>query len=148
MFGLLQSIMPLHARKQYPKPWLQQTRGSDIERSPKIFSSEKNRVPDMGGKCCEKKQSPHFLWTQFFSRAGKKQSPRKVGTLFFSQHFPPMSGTLFFFRAEIFGLLSPSLTLLCWSQGFGYGFLASYGIIICTRPNFLKNLLRKRATYL
>ena len=50
---------------------------------------KKNRVPGMGGKCCEKKQSPHFLWTLFFSSSGKKQSPRKVRTLFFFIAFLP-----------------------------------------------------------
>ena len=43
MFGLVQIIMPLHARKPYPKPWLQHTRGSDRERSPKNVSSEKKQ---------------------------------------------------------------------------------------------------------
>ena len=35
-------------------------------------------------------------------------------------------------------VLSPSLPLVCWSQGFGYGFLACNGIIICTRPNIFR----------
>ena len=61
MFGLVQIIMPLHARKVYYKPWLQHTRGSDGERSPKNFSCDKkNRVLDMGGNAVKKKQSPHF----------------------------------------------------------------------------------------
>ena len=54
-----------------------------------------------------------------------------------------MSGTLFFFRAEMFGLLSLLLPLVCWSQGFGYGFLTCYGIIICTRPNLFKTAPKK-----
>ena len=101
----------------------------------------------MGGKCSGKKQSPHFLWTLFFSSSGKKQSPWKVRTLFFFRAFSPHVWDSVFFRAESFGHLSPSLPLICWSQSFGYGFLASYGIIIFTRPNFLKTLLRKRAIY-
>jgi hypothetical protein len=61
MFGLVQIIMPLHARKVYYKPWLQQKRGSNGERSPKKFSSDKKKKSHRkGGKCCEKKQSPHF----------------------------------------------------------------------------------------
>ena len=66
MFGLVQIIMPLHTRKPYPKPWLQHTRGSDTERSLKIFSSGKNRVYKKWGLC-----------------------------VFFTA-FPPMSRTLFF----------------------------------------------------
>ena len=31
MFGLVHIIMPLHARKPYPKPWLQHARGSGGE---------------------------------------------------------------------------------------------------------------------
>ena len=41
MFGLVHIIMPLHARKSYPKPWLQHTRGSDGERSRKISAVKK-----------------------------------------------------------------------------------------------------------
>ena len=41
------------------------------------------------------------------------------------------------FFHNMFGLLSPSLPLIYWSQGFGYSFLTCYGIIICTRQNFL-----------
>ena len=48
-----------------------------------------------------------------------------------------------FFRAEIFELLSLLLPLVCWSQGFGYGFLTCYGIIICTRPNLFKTAPKK-----
>ena len=87
------------------------------ERGVQKFSTlKRNRVPDMGGKCCVKKQSPHFLWTLFFSRAGKKQSPQKVRTLFFHSISPHVWDSVCF-RAEIFGLLSPSLPLVCWSQG-------------------------------
>ena len=50
MFGLVHIIMPLHARKPYPKPWLQHTRGSDGERSPKIFSSEKKTESQTWGE--------------------------------------------------------------------------------------------------
>ena len=97
MFGLLQSIMPLHARKQYPKPWLQQTRGSDIERSPKIFSSEKNRVPDMGGKCCEKKtESPLFVDSVFFQLWKKTESMKSEDSVFFQSISPPCLGLCFF----------------------------------------------------
>ena len=77
--------------------------------------------------------------------SGKKQSPWKVGTLIFFTAFLPMSGTLFFFRTEIFGLFSPSLPLVRWSQSFGYGVLASYDIKICTRPNiFLSKVPKKK----
>ena len=82
-----------------------------------------------------------------FSSSGKNRIHKKWGLFFFHGISPPCLGLCFFFRAEIFGLLSPSLHLICWSQGFGYCFLASYGIIICTRPTFLKTLLQKRATY-
>ena len=50
MFGLVHIVMPLHARKPYPKPWLQHIRGSDGERSLKIFSSEKKQSPRHGGE--------------------------------------------------------------------------------------------------
>ena len=51
----------------------------------------------MGGKYGVKKQSPHFWWTLFFSRAGKKQSPQKVRTLiFFTAFSPPCLGLRFF----------------------------------------------------
>ena len=56
----------------------------------------------MGGKCCEKKQSPHFSWTLFFSGSGKKQSPGEVGTLFFFTAFPSHVWDSVFFRAENF----------------------------------------------
>ena len=49
-FSLVHIIMPLHARKPYHKPWLQHTRGSDGERSPIIFSSEKKQSPRYGGE--------------------------------------------------------------------------------------------------
>ena len=79
--------------------------------------------------------------------SGKKQSPWKVGTLIFFTAFPPMSGTLFFFRTEIFGLFSPSLPLVRWSQSFGYGFLASYDIKICTRPNIFLSKVPKKSSW-
>ena len=107
----------------------------------KFLALKKNSVPDMGGKCCEKKQRcSHFS-------SGKKQSPWKVGTLIFFTAFPPMSGTLFFFRTDIFGLFSPSLPLVRWSQSFGYGFLASYGIKICTRPNIFLSKVPKKSSW-
>ena len=52
----------------------------------------------MGEKCCEKKQSPHFLWTLFFSRAGKNQSSQKVRTLFFFTAFLPHVWDSVFFQ--------------------------------------------------
>ena len=141
MFGLVRIIMPLHARTPYPKPWLQHTRGSKGERSPQIFSSEKKQRPRHGGEMLWKKQRcSHFS-------SGKKQSPWKVGTLIFFTAFPPMSGTLFFFRTEIFGLFSPSLPLVRWSQSFGYGFLASYDIKICTRPNIFLSKVPKKSSW-
>ena len=87
---------------------------------------EKNRVPTFRGLC----------FFQFWKKTESTASPP-----------PPCQGHCFFFRVEIFGLLSPSLPLVSLSQGFGYGFPACNGIIICTRPNILKTLLRKRATY-
>ena len=87
----------------------------------------------MGGKCSGKKQSPHFLWTLFFSSSGKKQSPWKVRTLFLFTVCPPMSGTLFFFRAEMFGLLKDKIPLVCWSQGSGYSLRVSKGSLYRVR---------------
>ena len=107
----------------------------------KFLALKKNSVPDMGGEMLWKKQRcSHFS-------SGKKQSPWKVGTLIFFTAFPPMSGTLFFFRTEIFGLFSPSLPLVRWSQSFGYGFLASYGIKICTRPNIFLSKVPKKSSW-
>ena len=80
----------------------------------------------MGGNAVKKTESPLFV--DFFTA------------------FLPHVWDSVFFRAEIFGLLSPSLPLVCWSQGFGYGVLACNGIIIRTRPNILRTLFRKRAT--
>ena len=91
-----------------------------------------------------KKKSPLFVDSVFFQSWKKTESTKSGDSVFFLTAFPP---PMFFFTAEIFGLLSPSLPPICWSQAFGYGFLASYCIIICTRPNFLKTLLRKKATY-
>ena len=140
MFRLLHIIMPLHARKQYPKPWLQHTRGSDGERSPKIFSSEKNKVPDMGGNAVKKIRVPTFHGLCFFPELKWEH------LCFFHSISPPCLGRCFFSELKICGLLSPSLPLVCWSQGFGYGVLACNGIIIRTRPNILRTLFRKRAT--
>ena len=138
MFGLVQIKMPLQTRKPYLKPWLQHTRGSYRERSPQIFSSEKKQSPRHGRKLLWKKtESPLFVDSVFSSSGKKTESTASP---------PPCQGLCFFFRVEIFGLLSPSLPLVSLSQGFGYGFPACNGIIICTRPNILKTLLRKRAT--
>ena len=115
MFGLVQIIMPLHARKPYPKPWLQHTRGSDRERSPKISALKKNRVPDMEGKCRQKKpESPLFV-DSFFSSSGKNRVHEKWGL---STAFPPHVWDFFFSELKIVGLLSLSRPLVCWSQGF------------------------------
>ena len=73
----------------YPKPCLQHTRRSDGERSPKNYSSENKQSPRHGGEMLWKKT---FLGSAFFPELEKKRSPQKVGT----QHFPPMSVTLFF----------------------------------------------------
>ena len=112
----------------------------------KFLGLKKNSVPDMGGKCCEKKQSPHFSWTLFFPEPEKNKIHKKLGLCFFFTAFLPMSGTLFFFRTEIFGLFSPSLPLVRWSQSFGYGFLASYDIKICTRPNIFLSKVPKKSS--
>ena len=51
--------MPINARKPYPKPWLQHTRGSDGERSPKISALKKKQSPRHGGEILwDKKESP------------------------------------------------------------------------------------------
>ena len=52
----------------------------------------------------------------------KKTVHKKWG--FFFTAFPPMSGTVFFSELKCLDS-SPSLPLICCSQGFGYGFLAS-----------------------
>ena len=84
----------------------------------------------MGGKCCEKKQAQHFLDSVFFQALKKNRAT-----------FTPHIWDSVIFRAEMFGLLSPSLPLMYWSQGFSYSFLTCNGIIICTRPNFFKTLI-------
>ena len=66
---------------------------------------------------------------------------------FFHSIPPPMSGTLVLFsELKIFGCLSQSFPLACWSQGFGYGFMGCNGITICTRTNNLRTFLRKIPT--
>ena len=103
--AVTKTLAPVHKRK-----WQR-------EESKYLSSENNNKSPRLGGgKYCEKNRVQTFLGFCFF-QSWKKQSPRNVGTLFFSQHFPPISGTLFFFRAEMFGLLSPSLPLMYWSQG-------------------------------
>ena len=63
------------------------------------------------------------------SRAGKKESTKSGDSCFFSQHSPPRPHICesVFLELTIFGLLSPSLPLIFWGQGFGYGFLACKG---------------------
>ena len=87
----------------------------------------------MGGKCCEEKKVPTFRGLSFFPAQEKTESTKSGDS-----HVPCL-GLCFFSELTIFGVLSLSLPLLCWSQGFGYGFLACNGIIVCTRP--------KRANY-
>ena len=101
----------------------------------------------MGGNAVKKIRVPTFHGLCFFPELEKNRVHEKWGLSFFSQHFPPMSGTLFFSELKIFGLLSMSLPLVCWSQGFGYCFLACNGIMLCNRPNILRTFLQKRATY-
>ena len=88
MFGLVQIIMLLHARKPYPKPWLQHTRGSERERSPKILTQT------LGGNAVKKTECPLFVE----SSSGKKQESTKSGdsVFFFPQHFSPCLGLSFF----------------------------------------------------
>ena len=62
-----------------------------------------------------------------FSSSEKGQE--KLGLCFVLQHFPPFQENHFFFRTEII-LLCFLLPLMLQSQGFGYGFLTGYGIII------------------
>ena len=50
------------------------------------------------GREGEKKQSPRISWTLFFFKARKKRVQEILGLCFFSDHFSPMSGTLFFFK--------------------------------------------------
>ena len=95
---------------------------------------EKNRVPTFRGLC-------------FFQLWKKTESTKSGDSVFLHSIFLPCLGLCFFSELKIFGLLSPSLPLVCWSQGLWYGFLACNGIIICTRPNVLRTMLRKRATY-
>ena len=133
--------MPLHARTPYPKPWLQHTRGSEGERSPQIFSSEKKQRTRHGGEMLWKKTEmlPLQLWI--------KTESMKSGDSNFFHSISPHVWDFVFFRTEIFGLFSPSLPLVRWSQSFGYGFLASYGIKICTRPNIFLSKVPKKSSW-
>ena len=143
MFGLVQIIIPLHARKPYLKPWLQQTRGSDRERSPTIFSSEKKSPRHGGEMLC---WVPTFCGLCFFQSCKKKRVHKKWGLWFFLTAFPLHVWDSVFFQSWNFWT-SLSVTSSCMLEpGYGYGFLACNGIMICTRPNILKTLLRKRAT--
>ena len=159
--------MPLHARKAYPKPWLQHTRGSDGERSPGSGDPKPNLVklsvsPWFGRVrfrspvfcpvspvffarfrpffCLQMPVFPRFA-RFFFIPALEKTESTKVGSLFFSQHFSHHVWDFCLSELKFFGLLSLSLLLICWSQCFGYGFLACNGIIICTGPNILRTFL-------
>ena len=58
-----------------------------------------------------------------------------VRLLVLSQHFPPISGTLFFFRAEMFWPIEDLLPLVCWSQGSGYSLGVSKGSLYGVNPN-------------
>ena len=60
----------------------------------------------MGGNAVKKIRVPTFHGLCFFPELKWEH------LCFFSQHFPPMSGTLFFFRAEIFGLSVTSSCML------------------------------------
>ena len=86
---------------------------------------------------------PTFFGLCFCPALEKTESTKSWVPVFFTTFPPHVWDSVFFFRAEVFGLLSPSLPLICWSQGFGYGFLASYGFIICTGSNFLKTAPKK-----
>ena len=108
--------MPLHARKPYPKPWLQHTRGSDGERSPKNFSSEKTESQTRGEMRCKKNGVPTFRGLCFFQSWKKTESTKSKDSNFFHSISPHVWDSVCF-RAEIFGLLFPSLPLVCWSQG-------------------------------
>ena len=85
----------------------------------------------------KKTESPLFVDSVFFQLWKKTESTKSGDSVFLHSIFLPCLGLCFFSELKIFGLLSPSLPLVCWSQGFGYGFLACNGIIICTRPNVL-----------
>ena len=89
-------------------------------------------------------ESPLFVDSVFFQLRKKTESTKSGDPVFYSQHFLPPHLSVSELKFSDSSLLS--LPLICWSQAFGYGFLASYGIIICTLPNFLKTLLQKRAT--
>ena len=96
MLGLVQIIMPLHTRKLYPNPWLQHTRGSDGERSPKMSQT-------WGENAVEKKQSPlsvDSFFFCFFPELEKNRVYKKWGLCFFPPAFPPHVWDSFF-RAEI-----------------------------------------------
>ena len=108
------------------------------------FRLEK-KTETWGGKCCEKNRVPSFCRLCFFQSWKNTESTKSGDSVFFHSISPHVWDSVFF-RADIFRLLSLSLPLICWSQGFGYGFLASYVIIICTRPDFLRTLLQNRTT--
>ena len=116
------------------------------ERGVQKFSAlKKNR----GGNAVKKNRVPTFcgLFVCFFPALEKSESTKSWDSNFFHSIFPPCLG-LFFFRAKIFGLLSPSLPLVWWRQGFGYCFLACNGIMICNRRNFFKTLFQKKSNLL
>ena len=54
-------------------------------------------------------------------------------TLFLFTTFPPFLG-LFFFRAEMFGLLMEKIPLVCWSQSSGYSLRVSKGSLYRVSP--------------
>ena len=56
----------------------------------------------MGGNAVKKNRVLTFCGLCFFPALEKNRVHEKWGLCFFTQHFPPMSGTLFLFRAENF----------------------------------------------
>ena len=61
-----------------------------------IFSGLNKTSPRHGGEIVRKKKSKKFLHSVFVFKAGKNTEAKKFLDSFFSNHFSPMSRTLFF----------------------------------------------------
>ena len=116
--GLTLYRVPLDPLSEYPEPWSWKMSESERERTLFFFQhSEKNRVPDMGEKWCEKKQSPRVIWLCFFSH-----------------HFPPCLGLCFFLNHWKNKVLSLSLSDIFQDQGSGYSLRRSSGTLYGVSP--------------
>ena len=84
--------LPNDTLSGYPEPWSWKMSRKD-RKELIIFSGRNKKSPRHGGE-----MSPRISWTLFvFFQLWKIESKNLLNSVF-SDHFPPMSGTLFFFQ--------------------------------------------------